>query len=224
MRISRIMISGACVIGVILALAPMEAHATCTPSHHCYAILEQDSPPSAANTDGYINIYTTNLNAASPSNNFVDHEFWYLNDPANGTWVEVGVTDGVSNGFGVRDQDIYWADNRVSGGYHEHYPSVSWSLSTYYQVEVAYAGSNSWHVYFGGVLLGTSSSNPPGSSRILEAGIETTADGASDEAKGNLHWSTSNWGSPYLSWTPELANRIKITVSTYTHEGLHGTL
>jgi hypothetical protein len=171
-----------------LASAP-SAHASVCTAHtgdHWYAIL-QKAFTTRADHGAAIELDTTTLTSGSPGSEFVDHEMWYGVNGNCTYWVEVGVIDG--RGYaGETNQSIFWADNRANGlGFHEHYPAVAWSLGVYYQARVAWAGNNSWNVFFGGVHVGTSTHNYYGSSqRCLEAGIEASRVAASDHDAGHM--------------------------------------
>lgn len=160
--------------------------------------------PHGASAD----LYTSSLTSGDPTIEFVNHEMWYGVTGNCTFWVEVGVSDGPAYAGGAHDQDIFWADQRNGGGYHEHYSSASWSLNAWYTAKVGWAGNNSWDVYFGAIKLGTSTNNTPGSLRCLQSGIEANYAFSSDHAGGRMtNWKhkssgdvwSAGWGTSSLS-------------------------
>jgi hypothetical protein len=143
--------------------------------------------------------------------NFDTHEMWYKTDSSGNYWVEVGVYDGEGTNsiFNPCENDvIFWADSRPGGGLNVHFYNNGWSFGSYYQAEVTASGSCSWNVIFGGLALGTSTSNCPGSGRSLYAGIETTTQSSgsvqgfvtgwqSEDGSGN--WSSQGWGTMWMA-------------------------
>ena len=217
---------------VIAALVLPRAADACSPYRggHYYAILQKANATNAT-SGAAIYIFTNSLTAANGSS-FVDHEMWYGVDGAGAHWVEVGVTDGVTEYGSVVHHAVFWADNRAgSGGYHEHYPSVRWSSNVYYQVQVAWAGVPcAWNVFFGGTYIGRSTANCAGPTRMLEAGIESTNAAATqhvggymtgweERARNNIWY--RGWENPGLYATCPAA--IK-SYGPYTNEVLHGPL
>ena len=194
--------SSSSLIAACVATATLMAPAIA--SAHYYAETQASSYFSA-NNGAYVVLQSDILSSTCNNNskNFVNHEMWYWVDPNASTWVEVGVKDGVNVSNNCMSHQVFWADERPGGGgYHEHYPNVGWSLGSGYAHEVINAGSTcSWTVYFGGVNLGTSTNNCPGSgdpnNRLMTAGIETTS-----QSVGNVRgW---EWGfnedSPTQGW------------------------
>jgi hypothetical protein len=141
---------------------------------------------------------------------FDTHEMWYMTDSSGSFWVEVGVYDGEGTNSITNpcENDVtFWADSRPGGGLNVHFFGGGWSFGTYYQAEVTAAGNCTWNVIFGGVTLGTSTNNCPGSGRQIIAGIETTTqssgsvqgfatDWLSENASGN--WS-NGWGTMWMA-------------------------
>lgn len=184
MKLSRI-VAALTAIGIGPASASV-----CTPlqspDDHYYALF-YGTPPAVAVHGASLALYTSSLTSATPDTNFVDHEMWYGVDGNCNNWVEVGVTDGMKFSGGPADRDIFWADQRAGGGYHEHYSSSSWSLDAWYETKVVWVGDDSWDVYFGGLKLGTSTHNHPvGTARCLESGIEAVYATAGDHAGGHM--------------------------------------
>jgi hypothetical protein len=178
---------------------------------HYYAVIDQEDTDKADH-GAAIDIDTTSLASGSPSSQFVDQEMWYGVDKNGIYWVEVGVTDGVTDLGGSVNQAIFWAQNRHAG-YKEYYPSVSWHENAFYTVSVTWAGNDSWNVYFGGVKLGVSTSNYyGGAARSLTAGLEATRAASSDHDGGTMrnyrrkdnddHWYTGWDGSRPWSYCP----------------------
>jgi hypothetical protein len=184
------------------SIVPSAAAALCTPgpssNGEWYATVA--SNPMNANRAASVNIQTNTLAVLydgvedEGAGDFVTQELWYEVN-STGTcsssslscayWVEVGVGDGGIDCGSVHDQ-IFWADNRDGGGYNEHCPNVGWSLGSTYTAEVQWAGvSCAWNVFFGGVNLGTSTSNCGGATRGLQAGLESTL-GAPVPVRGTL--------------------------------------
>lgn len=167
---------------------------------HSYATLLNPSVPVGDADNGISCWLQTDSIDASDCNfgNIVTHEMWYNMAPlvygVPNYWVEVGVTGGyrADNG-GCADHAVFWAQNVPSppspyNGYHEYYPNVSWYLTQEYEVVVQKAWGNcAWDVFFGGVYLGQSQTNCPGTGRSVMAGIETAT--VANYANGR----TSNW-------------------------------
>src|SRR5262249_6324702 len=64
---------------------------------------------------------------------------------------------------------------------------VGWQMNAFYTVSVTWAGNASWKVYFGGVKLGVSTSNPNGGAyRCMEAGLEATRADSTDHVGGTM--------------------------------------
>jgi hypothetical protein len=185
------------ILRAVLAASALGVSATpasagvCTPPSggHYYALF-YGTPPAVAVHGASLALYTSSLTTATPDSHFVDHEMWYGVDGDCNNWVEVGVTDGAKFSGGSADRDIFWADNRAGGGYHEHYSSNTWSLNAWYETKVVWAGDDSWEVYFGALKLGTSTHNHPvGTARCLESGIESVYASAGDHVGGHM----SSW-------------------------------
>jgi len=183
-------------LGVAVALLTAAADASAS---HYYAEVGNGSIPAGDADEGaQIDLETDTLVSACGSN-FVDHEMWYGVVSGGAYWVEAGVTTGVSGGS-CYTRTVFWADNRNGGGYHEHMiTNVGWS-SGFYDVQIVQHGSvfGTWDVYFGGLQIGTSASNYPGAGRFLEAGIESTISGSSQQVRGwtlsrEMYDSTSTW-------------------------------
>jgi hypothetical protein len=193
---------------VCVAAAALSASATASAQHSYGVVINSAVPAGDADRGVAANIRTDTLVTANCSN-FVDHEVWYGVVSGGGFWVEVGFTSGIKQDGGCANQAVFWADNRNGGGYHEHYPGNAWTLGLTYQSWIG-AGSSScsWTVNLGGVLLGTSTSNCPGTGRYLAGGIETTTTAAASKVKGFLGvflradsggtW-RNGWDSPGLS-------------------------
>lgn len=172
----------------------------------------------------------SSLTTGDPANQFVDHEMWYGLNATFDYWVEVGFTDGETYAGGQVDTAFFWADNRNGGGYHEHYPSATWTFNNYYTVKVTRSADSTWDVYLNGIDKGTSTNNPAGANRNLEAGIEATRADQSDHVGGHLtNWrrkdGNDNWYSDWdnaTTWAycPADINRNGST----TMEVLHGLI
>jgi hypothetical protein len=171
---------------------------------------------------------TDQMSSDTSNTQLVNHELWYSVTGDGSHWVEVGVTDGP-----VHDE-VFWGDNRAGGGYHEHYPGVSWQLGSFYEAKVSYAGLRcAWNVYFGGVYLGTSTSNCAGPQRGLAAGIESTHANGNPSLSGHLaDWEKLEDGSWSFGWDDVAsysscpADIIRIfgvlPSDEYTHQVLYG--
>jgi hypothetical protein len=198
---------------------------------HWYALI-QKSQTSRAEHGAAIAIDTTSLTSGAPASDFVHHEMWYGVTGNCSYWVEVGVKDGA--GFDSANplhHAVFWADNRANGGgYHEHYPNIGWSLGAYYQVKVVWVGNNSWNAYFGGVYLGTSTSNYYGGvQRCLTAGIEATRAAATDHVGGHMFgWARKARNNVwYQDWDGKIFYSdcpadIDVDNNNVTSEVLHG--
>ena len=216
------------VLATSFAARPADA-CTTKGSGHYYEI--QYDITNDADHGASVAISTKHLTDATPSSSFVDHEMWYGVNASGSYWVEVGVTDGETFSGSAVNQHIFWADNRANGGgYHEHYPNVSWKIGPYYEAKVEWAGNDSWNVYFGGVHLGTSTHNfYGGTTRALEAGIEAVTAHAGDKVDGymnnpkrkdaNNQW-YSGWQTPGI--IQDCPGAIRRIDSLTLHEVLHG--
>jgi hypothetical protein len=159
---------------VCVAAAALTASVDAAADHH-YGILLTSSFPVDANDGSSTLIRSDTLHSTCNilTHTFVNHEMWYNTD-ASGHWVEVGFKDGATNGINCVQDMIFWADSRPGGGYNEHYYNNGWSFGLWYQAQVTTAGSCKWNVTLGGLNLGSSTANCPGSTRYLSAGIEAT--------------------------------------------------
>jgi hypothetical protein len=164
---------------VCVAAAALTASANASAQHYYGVLVNWNVGNGDADQGSAVTIDTDVLSTWDCPNfkNFVNHEMWY--DVVPGTyWVEVGFKEGIDY-YNNCDYDVdFWADKRNGGGYHEHFPGNSWNFDTGYQAVVQQPGQTnncSWDVWLGGVYLGTSTSNCPGTSRKLAAGLETTA-------------------------------------------------
>jgi len=202
-------------------------------SGHWYAILWNPSlSDNLAGRGAAIDIDTTSL--TSNASNFVDHEMWYGVVGGGGYWVEVGVTDGITSSGNDVNHHVFWADNRDNGGgYHEHYPNVSWQFDAYYQNKIVWSGQScQWDVYFGGVNLGSSTNNCAGANRYLAAGIEATSASTDEHVGGFMaDWqrkdNSSNWHSDWSGATVSADCPADINESSTVHqtqEVLHGPI
>jgi hypothetical protein len=186
----------------------MIVSATASAQTHSYGVVINGNVPAGDADRGMAAlIATTTLNNVDCSNH-VSHEIWYGLVPGAQFWVEVGFASGISQA-GCVDKAVFWADNRNGGGYHEHWTGHSWSLGTTYQPWIGQAGGScTWSVNFGGINIGTSTNNCPGTGRHLAGGIETTSTASASQVKGflagflradvTLTWQ-SGWDGPVLS-------------------------
>ena len=111
------------------------------------------------------------LYTPSPGSYFATAELWQGTDnsQSGAYWVEEGAAYGAPENFTYY---WFWADNRPSYGYAEHdITSQTPSINTNYAVGFLYIGSNEWQVIENGVVIGTSTHNPP-DGNFLEAGGE----------------------------------------------------
>ena len=213
--------------------------AACTPGPdpdgHYYGVIGADNVANEGNRAESAFLYTNNLTTAD-SSDLVTHEMWYGVTGDASYWVEVGVMDGGARTscFLCLSDDVFdavfWADNRNGGSFNEHFPEVSWEPDQWYQVEVAFAGAAcNWNVYFGGVNLGTSTSNCAGSTRAFHAGLESTSTSGVARVDGRVtSWSVEDNNNNWTTWSPAFyANcpaDIQFTSSSHneTKEELHG--
>jgi hypothetical protein len=183
-----------------------------------YGIISKFGPVNA--NDGLsVHVRTDVLQSVNCSN-FSNHDVWYGLTPDFSFWIESGFTTG-SGQAGCNNQKYFWADNRNGGGYHEHYPNVTWTLGLTYQIWIQKTPGSatcSWDINVGTSNQGRSTSNCPGNGRALEAGVETTTTNASSKVKGfgAFHmekdsfgtWRQDVWegatlsppGSPNIQW------------------------
>jgi hypothetical protein len=181
-------LSAACVAAAALT-ASVDASA------HYYAFVHSANI-SGPGDDGASVIIKTNI-LHQTCNTFVQdfatHEMWYMTDSSNSFWVEVGVYDGEGTNSVTNpceNDRIFWADSRPGGGLNLHFYTNGWSFGSYYQAEVTASGSCAWNVIFGGLALGTSTNNCPGSGRQIKAGIETTT-----QSSGSVQGFVTGWQS-----------------------------
>jgi hypothetical protein len=173
-------------------------------SAHYYALVESANITNGDADDGdYILIQTNILHNTCNilTHEFVNHELWYTTDLSGNYWVEVGFKDGETNGIDCVTDIDFWADSRPGGGYNEHHPDNGWSFGSWYAAEITLTGSCTWNIELGGLSIGTSTSNCPGSGRYLTAGIETTSQ-SSGSAQGFLTdwWEQNSSGIWNQGW------------------------
>ena len=131
-------------------------------------------------------------------NDFDTHEMWYMTDSSGAYWIEVGFYDGEGTNTILNpcvNDVVFWADQRPGGGLNVHFYNYGWSFGTYYQAQITASGSCTWNVGIGGLTLGTSTSNCPGSGRRLYAGIETTT-----QSSGSVKGFATGWQALDGSW------------------------
>jgi hypothetical protein len=180
------------------AAAVLAASGAQAQPYHYWGVLVTENIPSDANSGAQITIDTEILDNSTCSN-FENHEFWYGTDSSFTYWIEVGFKQGWTgtgnvgtcvNGSGPGGAGDFWCDDRPvdNGGGHCHFPNNGWSFNTWYNALIQTTGSCTWAVWLGGVNIGTSTSNCPGSGRRLQAGIENYINVPSDGcfAKGFL--------------------------------------
>jgi hypothetical protein len=214
------------------AAAPSARASVCTPYQggQWFASLHKENT-SKAEHGAAINVDTTSLTSGSPGAQFVAHTLTYGVTGNCAYWVGVGVIDGTDGTSSPVRRAIFWADRRGNGGgYHEHFPAVSWRFGAYYQLKVVWAGNNSWNAYFGGVYLGTSTGNYYGGvNRCLVAGIDASRAFPSDHVGGHMFgWARKarndvwyqDWdGKSLYSTCPA---DIDVSGNNVTTEVLHG--
>lgn len=195
---------------IVAAAALLIAPTAMAQEYYTY-ISNNNIPTGDADDGAWINIDTAILTLSSCSNT-ITHEMWYETYQSGAYWVEVGVQSGQPSGL-CFENILFWADNRPNGGgYHQHfYGNVGWSLNSWYGMSITTSGSCAWSVVFGGVTLGTSTSNCPGSGRTLAAGIEHIVNAsATDSVAGYFtNWERLNssdawwngWDNPWLGGT-----------------------
>jgi hypothetical protein len=216
----------------VAAAAPSAHASVCTPyqGDQFFAIIQKYNT-SKAEHGAAINVDTTQLTSSRPSTRFVDHQMYYGVTGDCSSWVSVGVMDGSTGSSTAVRRHVFWADNRANGGgYHEHFPAVTWRLGAYYQMKVVWAGNNSWNAYFGGVFLGRSAANYYGGVyRCLVAGIDAGSDWPGDHVAGHMYgWARKarndvwyqDWdGKSLFSICPA---DIDVSSNNVTTETLHG--
>jgi hypothetical protein len=174
-------------------------------AQHYYAVTYNNTPPlkGPADNGAYVEIDTSVLHATCniAQRDIVTHELWYLTDSSGSYWIEVGFFDGAANWPGCSTHADFWADSRPGGGFNEHFPGNSWNFDTWYGAEVTYIGNCNWTILLGGLNIGTSTSNCPGSGRNLVAGIESDSTDHGS-VKGYLRnwWEQDGSGNWKQSW------------------------
>lgn len=190
---------------VCVAAAAMTVSANASAQQHYYAIMESYVTGNDSYYGDSIEIDTEVLHSTCNilTKNFVDHELWYGTDLGWAHWVEVGFKDGRADSGGCVTDVDFWADQNEYG-YYEHYPNNGWNFTTWYTASITSAGSCSWNVTLGGLNLGTSTSNCPGSGRAMESGIETTSQTTGSASGYITQWEElsygSTWYSPWDGW------------------------
>jgi len=181
-----------------VAAAALTASTDALASHY-YGIIINTNVGSDANSGAATLIRSDILHSTCNilTHTFVNHEMWYGVVAGNPPpyWVEVGFKDGATNGINCVTQEIFWADSRNGGGYHEHYYSNGWTLGDWYETQITSSGSCQWAVVLGGLALGTSTSNCAGSGRYLAGGIE-----ANNQGIGSVKGFLDNWEELNGSW------------------------
>jgi len=140
-------------------------------------------------------------------------------------WVEVGFkagAPGASNASCVTNptSSEFWCDARPNSNsyYNCHFYGYTWSLGDWYIAQIDNISSCTWAVWLGGVQLGTSTSNCPGSGRQLYAGIEHSyPNSETDNCSGFL----TNWGRKLRPKKGTNACKIKnctILTSCHVHQ------
>lgn len=209
-------LSAACV-----AAAALTASANANADHYHATVHSANTVYGSGDNGAAVVIKTNILHQTCNSfvHDFVTHEMWYRTDSSGNYWVEVGVYDGEGTDaiFNPCENDrIFWADSRPGGGLNVHWYTNGWSFGSYYEAYVTAAGNCTWNVVFGGLALGTSTNNCPGSGRNFLAGIETTTQGSgsvqgfatgwqAQDSSGN--WSAlgtsvagQGWGTMWMNW------------------------
>jgi hypothetical protein len=177
---------------------------------HYYAVVDSGVITTHAADSGMFTFIQTDIlhNTCNIlQHDFVNHEMWYNTDTSSQDWVELGFKDGATNGIDCVSDIIFWADSRPGHGYSEHHYYGSWSMGSWYQMEISGSGLDgcTWNVLIGQpfINIGTSTSNCAGSGRHLFAGLESTSQ-SSGSAKGFLfNWEEQdNLGTWALDWGP----------------------
>lgn len=195
-------LSAACVVAAALTAS---ANASATSWH---ATVHSGAVTGTADDGGAVILNTSVLHQTCNTfvQDFDTHEMWYMTDSSGSFWVEVGVYDGEGTNSLTNPCEnggsptIFWTDNRPNGGgLHNHFFSNGWTLGDYYQAEVTASGSCSWNVIFGGLALGTSTNNCPGTGRVFYAGVETTTQSSGSVQGWATGWqaqdSSGNWSA-----------------------------
>jgi hypothetical protein len=99
-------------------------------------------------------------------------------DGGSSNWVEAGIISGVDYNGTYRSKSWLWADKRPGHPYFEHDFSATASTDTNYNVEIQFAGNDTWNIYgeSGFTQYGTSTSN---SATLVQAEGGTEYEGGS---------------------------------------------
>jgi hypothetical protein len=123
---------------VVFIAAALNVSATASAQFRAYAVIKNPLVPAGdADAGAAVKINTHLLLAACPQ--FVHHEFWYGVDPGR-TFVEVGFKNGQAFSGKCVSPSIFWAEMLPGNNYHEHFPAVSFSFDTWYQLWVGTGG------------------------------------------------------------------------------------
>jgi hypothetical protein len=206
--LALVRLTAALVVAIALfALGPKDIPGTpavafaCDFTSHCHGATRWS--PANSNDAAIAAITTYDLGVGDQCTEAATSELWEGTDSAGFTyWVESGAEHGEHNdlscGSGLQ---WFWADNRPTYGYNEHYTGT-FTLNTKYTVKIAFDGCSygvcTWEIDRNGSNVGFSNSNPC-CSTAMQAGAETTTNSVYDygEATGlqkriNGTWSY-NW-------------------------------
>jgi|HubBroStandDraft_1064217.scaffolds.fasta_scaffold69589_1 hypothetical protein len=203
MRMHHTCLTALCASGLALT-ASGEASA------HYYGQLQNVTSTNGPAGDGaFTQIWTTYLDSQCSLFNrqFVTHEMWYASESGN-EWVEVGFFTGQTGGCcGCANNEVFWADSRSGHGYSEHDTGnyVGVPFSSWESLQVSNVGTCEWNVEWFNTSwtnLGNSTSNCLGTGRFLQAGIESTSQGASQVVEGFLTnwWEENSIGEWSTGW------------------------
>lgn len=197
--VRRIALAAALVVAAAVAagLAPAAASASC--GSDCHGATRWD--PATSNNGEIATIDTSSLSVSNACTQTAYSTSWEGTDSAGFTyWIEEGIHVGVHyNGTCGSGDQFYWADNRPSGGYNEHYPGGSVGFNTDYAFKILYDGSSQWEIDRNGSNIGYSTSNPC-CSTAMQAGAESHQDTVTEsgEAHGLQKYVSGSWS---YNWT-----------------------
>jgi hypothetical protein len=151
---------------------------TQTQNGHCYGYAKW---VGTQNYGGFVNTSAIPFQLPSnPCSNILTQEQWVGtgDDSTPAYFVEQGYFIGQHlNGTCSTSPVWFWIEIKPGAPPSQHFPNTSANLSQNYQIKIFRVASATWDVYKDGFRLGTSTNNP-GPSRFLAAGLETTSPNA----------------------------------------------
>lgn len=220
---------------LVMSLAPLPAAyaatacATAQSSGHCYAEMEDDDTPATARWGGYVRMDSDDLCFDDDDYAFANEEMWGFTSGSThggGWWVEVGLKAYRQNASDIYRATIFWADNKPSAGYTEHWISSPLPiLDGDMGVHVEESGTSDWAVYARGTHIGTNTNNG-NTSFGAQGGLEvryrnSRVHGHFDQSQHEKEGTTnvvSGWYSPF-EW--DTGGAAGATWLSSAHDGVH---